>query len=98
MLARDSRELVATARAIYAAGAVTRRPSPETASSPPRFSAAGVVRTWDPARRELEIGARRLTVAPGVAITRMARAAHILLSGYLPGDGALGIVTRLTVR
>jgi hypothetical protein len=63
-----------------------------------RFGIAGVIRTWDPVRRTVQIAERTLTVAVDVRIGRVAVGVHVLVAGYQYEGTTPGLITRLILR
>ena len=77
-----------TSSAVFPSAAAPRVP----------LAVAGVIVGWHAGHRELQVGARTLTVADCVSVTGVTVGAHVLVAGHEAGDGRLGIITRLIVR
>jgi hypothetical protein len=63
-----------------------------------RFCTVGVIRTWDPAARELTILEQRYVLAPEVAIAGVGRDARVQVSGYQADRRSPRLIIRLVVR
>jgi predicted transcriptional regulator len=61
------------------------------------FVLRGEVLAWDPLRRELQIGAHRVSVAPSVEVAKLACGAVCRVSGQEDLLKARRIVTHVTV-
>jgi hypothetical protein len=62
-------------------------------STPLRFLITGSIAAWDPVRRRLKIGGRRLWVVPAVSIFRVANGALVTASGHQEHPSARWMVT-----
>jgi hypothetical protein len=65
---------------------------------PRRFAMAGIVTVWDPARRELTMGERTVSVAAKASDVGLAPGRHVLLSGEQGDRRSPDVVTRIIVR
>jgi hypothetical protein len=72
---------------------MTRSFTSVLSSQPLRFLITGSIAAWDPVRRRLKIGGRRLWVAPAVSIFRVANGAMVTAGGHQAHPSARWIVT-----